>query len=437
MSTRVSTLKRVLHALMTDPDVDQWESEGISVGQEQFDEDTETVLDSIATMESLIESLVTARRLGYPKDDMKEVSRRLTAFDGSFPSLESFQLFAENTTSVSVEALRQSVREAFKSILMMLARFWAQLSDFVFELSQTTIVLRTRSSLARSYLREIQGLYPKTKTVDIARFLPQLSCEGILADDPIRLANNLAVLEHQLSLVRRQYIPMVLEKAEALTDCFTQWDVDTAEVWLAQLNATVAKFNPAAALGLHTSDKETGVKIGDSLPGYRRVVYREINSPSAHPPAGFTEQVLEWAQFYQQRQVAVEVTSSLQEELSKDITKYDTPVWSQHALEKVLLQVDSLIQEIDRCAKDDARIALRNLTLKLDKLSRSEIEVPDGTTAYFQAGLGYIRAISKWTKEPYMALITRAITLCNGTVRLCNIHTRAYTEMPPQQRESK
>jgi hypothetical protein len=422
MATRLGRFLDHHNAILAENEAKAWAAENAS-DEDTFVlpvEGTLELFDSITAMESLITSLEAARDLGYPKERLIELSNRLQSLSGDYPSLETFQLITENATVVSLETLRQSIREAFKAILVMLARFWAQLTDFAHELSHHTVALRTRLGLARAYVREAQGRSPKVDKVDATRLVPQLSREKVIADDPVRVMQNLTVLEHQLSLVRRQYIPLVLEQSQALTNEFSNWTGNSPDIWLSKLNAIAGRFNPAAALHVHGTVDASGVRYGDSLPGHRSVAYTENSAPSEHSSHG---NELEWAYYYQQRQVRLETT--LEERTDEP---FELSVWSQQQLEKVLLQVEYLINEIDRCSRDDARHALRDLTLKLDRMSRNELIVPDGSTLYFQAGLTYIRSISKWTKEPYMALITRAMTVCNCAIRLCNLHVRAYSE---------
>ena len=422
MATRMGCFLEQYSAIQAVEQAKVWDTESDQVDPALTlpSETTQEYFDSIIAMESLITSLERARDLAYPKEQLIDISNRLKGLGGDYPSLESFQLITENATSVSLETLRQSIKETFKAILVMLARFWAQLTDFAHELSHHTVALRTRLGLARTYVREVQGRWPKVDKVDVSRLVPQLSREKAIADDPVTLMQNLSVLEHQLSLVRRQYIPLVLEQSQALTNEFSNWTGNSPAIWLSKLNAIAGRFNPATALHVHSAADATGVRYGDSLPGYRSVAYSENSPPDEHASNGSE---LEWASHYQQRYARLELT--LETRIDKS---FELSVWSQQQLEKVLLQVEYLINEIDRCSRDDARQALRDLTLKLDRMSRNELIVPDGTTLYFQAGLGYIRSISKWTKEPYMALITRAMTVCNCTIRLCNVHTRAYSE---------
>lgn len=350
------------------------------------------------------------------------------------PSLEAFDFAPDRFLVVSLEGLRKTVRKTLDTILALLARFWAILNETAERAMHSTLLMRGRVVLAESYLRDVTGQYAKVREVEAGRLVRLLSTDRFPAADHVRLMENLVTLQHQLTNVRRRYVPMVVDLAEDFTKVFNRWGTIDASDWLEQLNTIARRYDPVRAL---TSDEPYRYRVstqfderslmGRPLAGRKTIVI----IPAGESAKDASARPIAQASSLQEAHVTL---AELRDDRVDDeitITPMYMPVLSQNQIEGLLAKVSEVLNEIELTTKSDARRDLRRFTLTLDQLARSSrTDVPDGTVAIFQAGIAYASAVSRWTKEPYVSLINHTLNICNNTVRMCNLHVQAYKEAP-------
>lgn len=420
------------------PEVDTEVDELVSFASPELDQVLSTH-EQNAALESLVATIEQAQSMGrYHCQQIKTSLESLAAYPDAadyIPALEAFDIAPERYLSVSLEGLRATVRKTLETILTLLSRFWALLNDAVERVSHSTILLRARVTMADSRLRDVMGRYSRIREVDASRLLRVLSTDRYAANEYRRLMENLTVLQHQLVNVRRQYIPMVSQIAREMISIFERWGQMDAKDWLERLNEVAAKYDPIRSL---THDEpfrhrvspqfDENALMGRPLPGRKTIVILPAGTQAGDLDARPTERATAL-------QAAHVTLAELRDVRAEDEMNFDPmPVLSQNQIEGVLAKISVVLDEIDRTTKDDNRRELRRLAMTLDNFAKSSrTDVPDGTVMIFQAGVAYATAVSRWIKEPYLSLINHSINVCNNTVRMCNLHTRAYSPDPEEQ----
>lgn len=424
-------------------DEDAWELDEQQYDP-QFPQDdtlvsTGLTLDGVSSMESLVDALKEARSLGFTQDATHSIVEQLTILQSNahvlaplLPALEAIQAFPANAVDVTMESLSQSIKDTLKAVLVALAKFWAMLTDYVQELQSSTKVVRVRAELAWSRLRAVAGRYPIENTVDATRLIPLLSTDRKRATDARNIQLNLRDMQRQLAYTRLQYLPMVVRLTGRFIDQFELWGKVDPNEWLFGLNELAMQYAPVQALdaSIAFTDREVpffsiDARVTPPMPGYKSLVVIPA------PTDTFTAAV-DHARALQSARVVLHSTRA--PDNKRDASMPTLPL---NEMESMLAQVRQLADEVDRMVQDDVRRTLRELTVRLERLVNSNLEVPDGTIHIFQAGIAYARAISRWAKEPYVAVVFHAIVVCNNTVRMCNLHTRAYKQEPKPKENQK
>lgn len=389
-------------------------------------------LDEVTAYANLIEALRDAQHAGFDSENARDLASRLeTVHNRDLPSMEAFCAFPANAASVSMETLRNSIKESFKAILQALAKFWAMLMELVQGWLESTKLVRTRILLAQGKLREVAGRFHKQETVP-GHLIPMLSTDQVAGDNPRAILLNLQVLSKQVALLRLNYIPMVVGVTQKFIAHFEKWDSDRqwdsvdASQWLEGLNLIAEEYRPAEALGArheygdrNSSYWSAAATMTDAMPGYRWIVVAPGRDTDSSDVA------LAKATARQATRVTVEDVYARSRN-----TPGPMRTFSQHDIEKILEQTMLITKEIEALTHSDTRRSLREMTLRLDRMANSNLNVPDGTVSIFHAGVAYARTISRWAKDPYQGVVLHAINVCNNTVRMCGLHTRAYMNAP-------
>jgi len=388
--------------------------------------------DTLADRASLIEALQEAQHVGFTGDNTRALATRLNELHiRDLPSLEAFCDFPDNAVEVSLETLRESVKETLKAVLRALARFWAALMDQVQSWLEAAKVTRMRLAVTQSRLREVAGRVSQQDKVS-GSVIPSLSTKEREADNARAIWTNLQDFTKQLALLRLNYLPMVVRISKQFISEFErwgkekEWDGVDASQWLEGLNFIAREYKPAEALGAtHKYDDVNSRNYSDEatqsecMPGYRWIVVL----PPGKADSSFTS--IKLAETLQSARVVIEDVYPRSHKAPEDM---DT--MSQRDIERILQQVQVVLDEIQLVTQGDARRALKEMTLRMDRLASANPSVPDGTVAIFQAGVAYARAISRWAKDPYQGVLFHAVNVCNKSVQMCNMHTRAYAPAP-------
>ncbi len=385
----------------------------------------------IGTIESALESNQydpAVIKTAFEAVDLGPVAQEHT------PSLEAFDFAPERFLEVSLEGLRKTVRKTLDTILALLRRFWALLNETAERVMHSTVVMRGRVVLAESYLRDVMGQYAKVREVDAGHLVRLLSTDRFPAADHVRLMENLVALEHQLTNVRRNYLPMVEKLARDFTEAFNRWGTIDAADWLEQLNAIGRRYDPVRALSVDepfryraTTQFDERSLMGRPLAGRKTIVITPAGE-AAHDMD--VKPIVRAAALQAANVTLAELRDDrVDDEITTDPTHM--PVLTQNQIEGLLGKVSEVLKEIELTTGENSRRELRRFTLTLDRLSKSsQTEVPDGTVMIFNTGVAYATAISRWAKEPYLSLINHTINVCNNTVRMCNLHVQAYKQAP-------
>jgi hypothetical protein len=392
----------------------------------------EKSLDEVTAYASLVAALRDARATGFYSENIRPLASRLESTGiCDLPSMEDFCIFPDNATSVSLESLRNSIKETFKAILQALAKFWAMLMDMVQGWLESSKLLRTRILLAQGNLREVAGRLAKQDMVS-GNIIPWLSTDKVKADNARAILTNLSTLGKQVALLRLNYIPMVVNVTQKFITQFESWEsqrnadgVDATQ-WLEGLNLIAEEYRPAHALGATqpyadrgSSNWRTDAVMTDGLPGHRWIVV----IPGPHTDS--SDVALAKARALQSTRVLVEDVYARSRDVPKDMRTF-----KQDEIEKILEQTLLVAKEIEILTHSDTRRSLREMTLRLDRMANSNLDVPDGAVSLFQAGVAYARTISRWAKDPYQGVVLHALNACNNSVRMCNLHMRAYKQAP-------
>lgn len=388
--------------------------------------------DSAYDQARLIDALRDAQHVGFTGDNTRELATRLNELHiRDLPSLEAFCEFPDNAVVVSLETLRESVKETLKAVLRALARFWAALMDQVQRWLESSKIARMRLLTAQSQLRGVAGRSAEKDKVT-GSVIPALSTKDREADNARAILANLQDFAKQLSLLRTNYLPMVVRISKQFIAEFERWGTENvgdgvdAAGWLEGLNFVAREYKPAEALGAvhkygdtQSPNYSDDAKQSECMPGYRWIVVLPAGkSDSSHTS-------LQLASVLQSARVVVEDVYPRSHKAPEDM---DT--MSQRDIERILQQTQILLDEIQTITQGDARRALKEMTLRMDRLANTNLSVPDGSVAIFQAGVAYARAISRWAKDPYQGVMFHAVNVCNNSVRMCMTHTRAYMPAP-------
>lgn len=398
-------------------------------------ERADTFLDEAQNHASLIKALEDAQQAGFTQDNTKTLAERLQGTGiRELPSMEAFTAFPNNAVVVSMEAVRESIKQTLRTVLQVLARFWAALMDLVQGWLEMSRIVRTRVVLAQGKLRTVAGMSLKQESVT-GSLVPWLSTDVRKADNARAIAINLHVLTEQVKLMRANYLPMVGKICQKLVSEFEQWHDQKewtsadASSWLEGLNSVAQEFDPARTLHATTPYVDTDAPTytsaatqSECLPGFRWVVVLP------GPQVDAADSVVGVAGSLQRTCVVLEEVQRRDRTAPESI-----PTFAQRGIEQILDQTLDLAKEIEATVHSDLRRTLREMTLRLERLANSNVDVPDGTVGFFHSGVGYVRVISRWIKYPYQDLILHALNVCNNSVRMCNLHTRAYKDAPKQK----
>lgn len=421
-------------------DRERLSAEEAAYALESTAEDLLTLRQAANTLESLasevrasLEQGLTPRAAEVMNRLMAQELQRAGLPSEANPAMETFQLFAPQATSLSMENLRSSLSRIINTIREFLKLLFRRIGDFFVRVFGDTGRVRLRMKYLEDQTEDINGLSPRTSKVNIGAFAYNVATERAIPADGRALVTSMGELLRQLRGLRLHYLPTIVQIGHNLSvglaarpRSVNGWE--EFDVWLKQINGIASVYDvhdfTTVSSKLHDMTDARyplgAARSGAPLPGCRSLAF--VDGRKLYPDK-LEGSSLDRATVFQASRVEL-IRLSPQHTIDTAAAMMETMTAS--SIYEVLELVGELLDEIDASANSSFHQDLQRHARELDAAAAHISITDENELTYVRRGLQYCEVYGVWMHKPYLQMLNHALSVCRGALGVCARHIKAY-----------